>query len=157
MDAVEKLARQVIGELIGLARATDGSEHLIHPGATAVMLEALSKTLPGAAGEGELEALIPKILDQKRLMVPDCFLCACPCGKTFAYDLSGLEALPRQERSVKEALLHHAQIGAACISGDPHPEVEALFYKALIAVGMEAVRPDVLETLLQEMKLVSNL
>ena len=46
------------GALIGLARATDGNEHLISQASTAVIVEGLSATLPAFVSSNVLNFLM---------------------------------------------------------------------------------------------------
>ena len=114
----------LLSKLIGLARATDGSEHLITPGATALIRECLA-----AMGDNvSVEGLADKVTQAKRSMVPDCFLCANPCGRTEDYDAHFLQTAPEPLRSLKQALLSRLLAGTVADSS---------LYRSLIALGME--------------------
>lgn len=133
---------RLIGELIGIARATDGNEHLISARSTALLREALSVSLNG---EAELRAYLSRAEEVKRAMVPDCFLCANPCGRTAAFDLSELESLNSEECEAKQRIL----IGL--INSNPATPETAL-YRGLIALGMEGLSPDALKSIENELK-----
>lgn len=124
----------LIGELIGLARATDGNEHLITPSATQVIRKILA-TEDQALNEGAFTLLWAEILEEKRKMVPDCFLCAAPCGKTSAYDLSAIENHIEEHRDFKGRIL--SQLTTSDLS-------EERLYKGLIILGMDDIYPELI-------------
>lgn len=125
----------LIGELIGLARATDGNEHLITPSATQVIRDILALE-EQALNEGVFAQLREEILEEKRKMVPDCFLCAAPCGKTSAYDLSSMQNHVKEHRVFKERVL--SDLSSASVS-------EEFLYKGLIILGMDDIYPELIE------------
>lgn len=129
----------LIGELVGLARATDGNEHLINPSATAIIRKVLL-THENQLNETTFTHLRDEILTQKRNMVPDCFLCAAPCGKTSAYDLAFIQ----DHRQFKERII----TDLTSISVIP----EELLYKSLIILGMEDIYPELMEFWYSEMQ-----
>lgn len=148
MNDLVHLQNQLTGALIGLARATDGNEHLINTTATAVVIESLAATRPEAnADRPALEKLLGRVEDEKRNMVPDCFLCACPCGRTNAYDLAKLGEADIEIRKLKFRILAAVRRLAAA----DHPKIhEQLFYKALIVIGMDDFGIDLLLPIVQE-------
>ena len=111
----------LFGEMISLARITDGNEHLITPSSTALLRQCLREI---RSAEAKTDILCQQIEAEKRKMVPDCFQCANPCGKTFPFSL---DELPEGEiRSLKYAILD-----ALC----QNPDVEeSLLYHSLTAV-----------------------
>lgn len=128
---MEPLPGNLIGALIGIARATDGNEHLITKESTALLLECLAAS---PATEEELNTLLSKINALKRSMVPDCFRCANPCGRTDAYDCSRIDAEPESVRNAKYDILSKLQT----LSGKPlDRSAEQSLYHWLIALGME--------------------
>lgn len=132
---------KLIGQLIGLARATDGNEHLRSPEAGAVIRQCLSAA---PESEDKLQELLGGVEAVKRAMVPDCFLCANPCGKTAAFDLRELEILPAEEQAAKLAILE-ALLNAT--SQTP----EAALYRGLIALGMEGLPISLLNAIEKEL------
>ena len=114
----------LLGEMISLARITDGNEHLITASATALLRLCLSEIRDGAA---DTVPLLERILDEKRNMVPDCFQCANPCGKTFPFDLAELP-----EGEVGD--LKYAILDALC--SNPNVE-EALLYRSLAVISFQ--------------------
>lgn len=122
----------LIGELIGLARATDGNEHLINASATEIVRRVLLAD-ENCLDEAAFICLRDEVLNQKRNMVPDCFLCAAPCGKTSAYDLSAV----REHQQLKTRILRDL-ISVSSIPDD-------FLYKGLIILGMDDAYPELEE------------
>jgi hydroxylamine reductase len=144
-DTSSDLHRLLLGELIGLARATDGNGHLITPAVTRVIVQALSA--PPSSDTAELSRLRRSVEEAKRQMVPDCFHCACPCGRTDAFDLLVLDSAPEDERALRLQLLSLAQN----IAAGPHREAaDAFLYKALILVGMDGVQASYLQEVVRQ-------
>lgn len=126
----------LIGELVGLARATEGNEHLITDEVTQVITDTLSAN---AIGEEDFPVFRERIENTKRLMVPDCFLCACPCGRTSAYDMSRIEQETPEIRAVKERILSQLK---ALSAAQPGTERDTRLYRGLIAIGLEGYSAD---------------
>lgn len=150
----QELRARLMGALIGLARATDGNEHLITESATAAVVDSLAA--PEDAGAQILEALLERVGEEKRKMVPNCFSCASPCGRTSDYDLSRLNLASEEVASLKRELLRGIRAIARL---EQRPEgAESFLYKALIVVGMEDWNADMLRPVLAEMEqLLGNL
>lgn len=151
-DYLDKL----IGELIGLARATDGNEHLISESSTAFIIEGLYvSTGDSACDENTIQILLERIVDEKKKMVPDCFLCASPCGKTAAYNMDRLRNGKDELYSLKLMLLSAAQTIASKFytSAAPGNRIKsaALFlYKLLVAIGLDTDDSSFLSAILAE-------
>lgn len=144
------MMQRLLGELIGLARATDGNEHLISPSSTAAVAECLAASREELSGP-RLEALLRWVEEEKRKMVPNCFCCAAPCGKTSAYDLRLLEREDTQSRQLKQQLL--SEIAALAAQG--RMDAPDVFYQSLIAVGIEGIDIQILESLLAKIHKLS--
>lgn len=150
-----KLQDQLTGALIGLARATNGNEQLVTASTDAAVLEGLSTTVTNVNFNNEtLTALIERVEEEKRKLVPDCAICASPCGRTSNYDLQEMWNSNEDIRSLKSLILigirgmaayayHAAALGAH------DADVHKLLYKALFAIGedwdMEQLLPIVME------------
>lgn len=138
-----ELQDRLTGALIGLARATDGNEHLISRSATAVIVEGLFATLTNVNFDNDaLSALLNRVEAEKKKMVPDCFTCASPCGKNNDYDMNLLWNAGEDIRSLKSLILFGIRGMAAyayhaAVLGYHNDTVDRFFYKALIAIGME--------------------
>lgn len=136
------LKQTLIGELIGLARATDGNEHLITANSTSVILECFHAN---PDSEQTLQLLLSRVEAAKRKMVPDCFLCANPCGRTSAYELKELQYASEDIRSAKQQILK------ALENADESTNVASI-YRGLIAIGMDELTPDFLISLAREIE-----
>ena len=119
----------LLGEMISLARITDGNEHLITPSSTALLRQCLAQIRSGTA---DVSALCRRIAEEKRNMVPDCFRCANPCGKTFPFDMGELP-----EGEIRQ--LKYAIIDALCRG----PQVEeSLLYRSLTVISLADYGPE---------------
>lgn len=136
---MKKEYEQLIGELIGLARATDGNEHLIIPSATAMIRECL---LAVGNETADTEYFMARILEEKRKIVPNCFVCANPCGRTSPFDL---DQIPEGEiRELKFALLDALLRTADTVRED-------ILYRDLVIIGLEDYERQDLLPLIQEL------
>ncbi len=138
-----QLQDELTGALIGLAKATDGNEHLINADATSVVISSLFATLTNVNFDNEsLQALYDQVEQEKKKMVPDCFACASPCGKSDHYDMEKLWNADEDIRSLKSLILFGirglaAYAYHAAVLGYHDETVDRFFYKALTAIGMD--------------------
>ena len=131
-------------ELVGLARATDGNEHLITDSVTELLAEILCGTV---GSEAEFFAYIKKIRAAKEEMVPDCFLCANPCGRTAALDLKALEGESQAVREAKYGILQELERLAA---SHRDSRSDRKLYRGLVLLGLEGYSPEELTALFSE-------
>lgn len=129
------LQDKLIGALIGLVRASEGNEDLMTPSAYKAILDGLACS----DGDGErLTALISQVREEKRRLVPNCFSCAAPCGRTNDYDMQELRNAPEEVRRLKVLILFCIKGMAAHMKSDgADKEVNDFFCKALYAVGAD--------------------
>lgn len=125
---------RLVGALIGLSRAVDNNEHLITPDTNAALLRALTASPP------EAEAALTALQQQKRLLVPNCFDCAAPCGRTADCDFPALLDAAPDARDARLSLLDALRTIARAQS-TPDPEACAFLYRALFALGTETYAP----------------
>lgn len=126
------LQDRLIGELIGLARATEGNEHLITPSTNRTTEEVLCAVGTGAHPD-RLQQLLEQVDEEKRKMVPMCYQCAASCGRTNGYDMAALEAAPPQIRRLKRQILETI----CALAAAPGQKDHSFFYLALYAIGRE--------------------
>ena len=138
--------RRLLGELIGLARATEGNEHLISEGSTAVIAECLSSL--DTLDAPKLEALLQRVEEEKRGMVPNCFQCAAPCGRNNAFDLRLLQNEEPETRELKAQILS----GLPVLAVQRGLQAAPVYYQALIALGIEGIDPEILRSILLKMR-----
>lgn len=143
------LREKLLGELIGIVRAVDGSEHLIRPATDALIRAVLLAAADPAADAGRLSGLLQEVAEEKRALVPGCFACAAPCGRTAAYGMTQLETDPTEVRAVKEQLLR----SLFCAAQKENFPVRAL-YPPLVAVGLEDVTAEDLRPFAEELSAV---
>ena len=134
---------KLLGELVGLARATDGNEHLITEAVTEMIAEILRADV---RSESEYAAYSSKIDVVKRDIVPDCFYCANPCGRTAALDLNDLTGEPQKVQETKFAILEKIRTFAG---SERRRETDCKLYRGLVLLGMEGYSPEELTTLFE--------
>ena len=92
-------SKELIGKLIGLARATEGNEHLIRESLFTLIRASLSQEI-------DEKKLIKLCDEEKKYLVPDCFSCMCPCGRTSDYDIEELEEESGVGRDLRVIILN---------------------------------------------------
>ena len=142
-SGITKLQNQLTGALIGLARSTEGNEHLVTPEINKLVLEGLFATSATVNFDEEsLKELINKVHAAKEYLVPDCSKCVNACGRNDDYHLELLWEEQEDTRSLKSLILfgirglaayaYHAEI-----LGYRDKEISEFFYRALFAIGIE--------------------
>jgi len=150
------LQDKLTGALIGLARATEGNEHLIGDSLSDTVIKALFATLTNVNfDDAELEKLIKLVDEEKKKLVPDCYECASSCGRNNDYDMALLWNADEDIRSLKSLILFGIRgIAAyayhAAVLGYKDETIHSFLYKALFAIGasdwgMAELLPVVLE------------
>lgn len=134
---------KLLGELVGLARATDGNEHLITESVTDIVAEILRADV---RSDVQYAAYSGKIDEAKREMVPDCFHCVNPCSRTAALDLKVLEGESRQIQETKFAILSEIRTLAA---SERSRETDLKLYRGLVILGLEGYSPEELTALFE--------
>ena len=151
-----QLQDRLTGALIGLARATDGNEHMLRASTAAVVVEGLFATLTNVNFDNDaLLAILEKVDAEKRKLVPECYRCASSCGRNNDYDMSKLWNADEDIRSLKSLILFGIRGVAAyayhaAVLGYRDEFIHQFLYKALFAIGtedwgMEELLPVVLE------------
>ena len=144
---------RLIGMLVGLARATFGNEHLITAATCQVILDGLQ--IAGKIADDEaLLAAAARADEEKRNLVPMCYSCASPCGRTSNYDMNDLWAA---EEAIRDAKLR--VLSGLCDMACAYPDGEQVYrseqvreplLRALFAVG-EDWDPEELDPIAQEL------
>ena len=138
-----ELQDQLTGKLIGLARATDGNEHMLSDSTAAVVVESLFATLTNVNFDHvALLSLMNRVEEEKRKLVPECFRCVNACGRTEDYDLNHLWSANEDIRSLKSLILFGIRGVAAyayhaAVLGYRDESIHKFLYKALFAIGMD--------------------
>lgn len=126
------LRDRLIGELIGLARATEGNEHLITPSTNRTTEEVLCAVGTDAQTH-RLQQLLEQVDGEKRKMVPMCYQCAASCGRTNGYDMAALAEAAAEIRQLKLQILKTI----CALAAAPGQKDYSFFYLALYAIGRE--------------------
>ncbi|MBQ7931113.1 MAG: hydroxylamine reductase [Clostridia bacterium] len=136
-----KLQDELTGALIGLARSTFGNEHLVKEETHRLVMEGLFTTVTNVNFNNEtISALIEKVENEKKRLVPDCSACASACGRNDNYDMQNLWNADEDIRSLKSLILFGIRGVAAyayhaAVLGYTDETIGNFFYKALFAVG----------------------
>ena len=133
---------RVLGELIGLARATEGNEHLLTPQTYELVAFCF-------VSSDTADVLLQRIDTEKRRLVPMCFECAAPCGRNNAYDVQRLALLPENIQNMKNFLLESCHKIAA-LQPEYEENAARLLYLALYAIGMEDWAEEELQPILDQ-------
>ena len=163
---VAGLQEKLIGALIGLARAEDGNtqpnDHTYR-----LMIKGLLTDISSANhDEGAVQALIDEIHEEKQRLVPDCAVCASPCGRNNDYDVADIYNAEEDVRSLKSLILFGIKSTAALINnvfGSPNKTINELIAKALFVIGdywstanLMAVVQEIVEINLKCMEKIDN-
>ena len=150
-----ELQDKLTGALIGLARATEGNEHLVSKSTDQVVVEGLFTTLTNVSFDnGAISQIISRVEAEKQRLIPQCDNCASPCGRNNDYDMNELWNADEDIRSLKSLILFGIRGVAAYayhadVLGYRDEAVHKFLYKALFAIGMdwgmEELLPIVLE------------
>ena len=81
--------------------------------------------------------LITEVIAAKKTMVPDCFYCANPCGRTNSYDMDALKDEPELIQKSKKDILEKLRTCHESTS-------ERSLYRGLISVGLDGATTDFL-------------
>lgn len=140
MEKYTDAQKKLIGACIGLARSFDE---------TNADCDALKVLLSGIGmfhneDEEVLKEQTEKLHKEKSRVAPDCSVCKNPCGKTFDYDLDGLELLEQELVELKYELLEEIMRYAERVSfdGKDYREVLDVLGEALFSVGYDWFTPE---------------
>lgn len=148
------LRDKLTGCLIGLARATFGNEDIVTPATAAVVIDGLSATIPDAhTGSGTLLAILERVDEEKRKLVPSCYICTSPCGRNNDYDIRRLQKVNEDTRCLKLQILSGIRSIAAThqVPGCADEATVSFLYRALFAIGEEDWGQEELQPILLEM------
>ena len=134
-------ADELLGALIGLARATEGNEFLLTPETDHLIALALDSAVSGSPAEHA--AYLERVTNEKQRLVPDCFRCGAPCGRTEDYGVSLLRKIQTPSAQKRLQLLHAlcalaAQFRQKYPTEVPPAALSRFFRYALYAVGMDS-------------------
>ena len=141
------LQNRLLGALIGLVRATENNEDKRTDETNRLVRDVLADRLtPLWADEAHLTGLLDRVRTEKRRLVPDCFVCRKPCGRTDDYDMAQLDTASPMLRNVKRRILEGCSQRAAKLT-DADPSL----YRAVYALGLDEWSLSYLQTIAAEL------
>ena len=140
---MDQLWNELLGAVIGLARASEGNESDLTEETHAALLAGLSATPED--GEAALSACIDRIHAEKRRIIPNCYACAMPCGRTSDYQMEDLRLGVGSGPALRALMLAGLQNAAPGLqqAGYPADDMSSV-YRCLIAVGLDGLSADFL-------------
>ena len=103
-EETEIAKQQLIGALIGLARATEGNVNRPTQETDRAFIKGMRMSFPDKNDScQQIYSQIEILHEEKRKLVPRCQQCASPCGRNNDFDITGLDRM--QNAQLKYALL----------------------------------------------------
>lgn len=133
---------ELIGALIGMARAADGNWFLTADSSWEVMRGGLLATTD------QLEDWIEKVRAEKFRMVPNCASCAAPCGRTSEYDMKKLWEADEEIRQIKTVLLLSIR-GLAVLAEEADEDLRKFFFRVMFILGEDWSKDELQQVLLE--------
>jgi len=156
MDIPSQMKNDLTGALVGLARASDSNEKVTAM-TYRIMIEGVLATSPElSVGEEVLRDTLQKVRGEKYRLVPDCSVCAAPCGRTADYDMAALAGESPDARAIKQRILSGIRTVAAAVYYSELPgfaaeEVNQIFCEALFMLGYD-IAPELLQPTLEKVE-----
>lgn len=150
---IAKLQDELVGALIGLARATDSQQP--KESTHKAVIEGLFTTLTNVNfNEETIQSHIEAVRKEKAALLPGCISCGSPCGRTDEYDLNNLWNDNEDIRSLKSLILFGLKgIAAyayhAMVLGYVDDEVNQFFYEGLFAIGEDRTMEELLPAVMK--------
>lgn len=152
-----RLQEELTGALIGLARASEGNEDIVNEATDRLLIEGLFFSITKEKVDCDaLKELLERVVAEKKRLVPNCFGCASPCGRTADFEIQQLWQEEKEVRFLKALILVAIQGMAAyaynaVLLGHTDEEVNKFFYQALVTIGLkdcekEELLPIVMQT-----------
>ena len=140
---MDQLWNELLGAVIGLARASEGNESDLTEETHAALMAGLSATPED--GEAALSACIDRIHAEKKRIIPNCYACAMPCGRTSDYQMEDLRLGVGSGPALRALMLAGLQNAAPGLqqAGYPADDMSSV-YRCLIAVGLDGLSADFL-------------
>lgn len=154
LETFKNINERLLSALIGLARATEGNEELITEETTSLLVKGLSLTVfeskvAGTESEEahQLTELLAGIREEKKRLVPNCFDCVSPCGRTADYEMQEFWNAEEEQVTLKLDIVKRLKE----ISGEVQKnglmkmteKIDAC-YEALIVLGWNGSRESLL-------------
>lgn len=127
----DKLNEKLLSRLIGLARATEGNEELMTEETKRLLYEGIGCLFCEEQKiQSEWDVFYRELLKEKKRIVPNCFDCASPCGRTADYDMQEFWKCEEENQQLKLEILKLLE---------QQTEVDIALY-ALIVLGWNGSR-----------------
>lgn len=147
---------RLLSALIGLARATEGNEELVTEETGQLLFQGLSMVLTEEENTTDsneqshlLTELLADIREEKKRLVPNCFDCASPCGRTADYDMREFWDAEKEQIDLKlvlvRRLVKRAIEAIQCRSTEVERQENCL--EALIVLGWNGSRESLLRVI----------
>ena len=134
---------ELLGAVIGLARASEGNEADLTDETDAALLAGLAAAPD--SGDETLSACIRRIHAEKRRIIPNCYACAMPCGRTSDYDMAVLRGGIGDAPALRALILSGLRsLAPALLKSSCDRETMAVVYQALVIVGLDDLSADYL-------------
>ena len=128
---MNELEKEILSGLIGLARSTAGNEDLVTIDTLKVIFEAI---------QHPSKNILLLIEEEKRKLVPNCFYCDNPCGRTSNYEIK----LPFNKE--KELILNSLNKIIQSVSHiTENEELYNIIFTSLFYLGEEEIDYSVIE------------
>ena len=145
----------LLSALVGLARASENNEHKLTKDTNRLVIDSLVTLSEEDIDSRVLEYLLLNIRSEKKRLVPDCFACSSPCGRTKDYDISRLEKDNDNIKRLKTELLENLIKIAKMNPHDDEKSISVL-YKGLYHIGLEDVTTGLLSYVRNEVKGITD-
>lgn len=140
------LQDELTGALIGLARATEGTQPTESTYRT--IIEGLFTAVTNVSFDDDaIQGMIERVKVEKQKLVPDCSTCGSPCGRNDDFRMEDLWEAEDDIRSLKSLILFSIRGTAAyayhaMVLGYMDDEVNRFFCEALFKIGYEGETVD---------------
>lgn len=147
---------RLLSVLIGLARATEGNEELVTEETRYLLFQGLSMLYAASLEEDgtedtctkahQLTELLAGIRKEKKRLVPNCFDCASPCGRTADYDMREFWDAEKECIQIKSFLVRLLAEKAeeVILQGKSNAEQAEVYFEALVVLGWNGSRESLL-------------
>ena len=140
-EKTEIAKQQLVGALIGLARATEGNVNRPTQETDRAFIKGMRMSFPDNNYScQQIYSQIEILHEEKRKLVPRCQQCASPCGRNNDFDIIGLDRM--QNAQLKYALLSGLLYTASFLeisdeNSSTRCEIMEYIYKAFFFIGYD--------------------
>lgn len=147
------MVSNLIGALIGLARATEGNEELITNSTTSILIKALNNINNNEPDV--ISVLLEEIEIEKKKLIPLCYDCKTKCGRNDPYNFMKIINNSNDEVSaIKLKILDELTNIASLNKTDDY--TISLLFNSLFLLGIDNINKDYLSPTLIKLKKYKN-